>query len=496
MRSILTGFAITVLLFTVTAYAQKMTVKDSESHVLMEVNDEGDAGSVTLPSAGMPASVTNKLYNNGGTLYWNGTALGTSGSAGGWSDDGAMVRLVTDTDKVGIGDATPTCKLDVAGKIGITDTQVVYLPGQTQFSGSLFLGNGGNCLSHISGNDGRYNTGAGINALLSNTTGTSNSANGYGALNNNTTGEYNTAVGSTTMRSNTTGSSNTAVGRSALFYNSTGQYNIGIGASANGYNEEGSGNVMIGYMAGFGSFPLHNKSGNVMIGHLAGYNAGSDNNFNVFIGYGAGYWAAGSNRLYIENSASETPLIGGDFTADEVYLNGQVGIGVMDPDNETELHIRSATDHNFGVLTEAMGITGTEIGLHTGSAGYSSLAKNAYFDAGSWHRYDTGSGAFIQEIEPDGKTRLKTAPSGSNPIVWREALVLGTDGRVGANTVSPTATLDLNGPAGYDQLRLRTSYTPKGTADTNGHTGDIAWDDSYIYVKTTAGWKRSALSTF
>jgi hypothetical protein len=39
-------------------------------------------------------------------------------------------------------------------------------------------------------------------------------------------------------------------------------------------------------------------------------------------------------------------------------------------------------------------------------------------------------------------------------------------------------------------------YTPSGTADTVGLVGDRAWDDSYLYIKTGAGWKRTALSTF
>ena len=66
--------------------------------------------------------------------------------------------------------------------------------------------------------------------------------------------------------------------------------------------------------------------------------------------------------------------------------------------------------------------------------------------------------------------------------------------RVGMGTTSPTATLDVSGSTGYDQIRMRTSYTPTGTADPNGNVGDIAWDDNYIYTKTTAGWKRAALS--
>jgi len=43
---------------------------------------------------------------------------------------------------------------------------------------------------------------------------------------------------------------------------------------------------------------------------------------------------------------------------------------------------------------------------------------------------------------------------------------------------------------------MRTSYTPSGTSDTNGNVGDVAWDDNYIYVKTSAGWARAALSTW
>lgn len=72
----------------------------------------------------------------------------------------------------------------------------------------------------------------------------------------------------------------------------------------------------------------------------------------------------------------------------------------------------------------------------------------------------------------------------------------GSDHRVGIRTESPTAKLDVNGPTGYDQVRMRTPYTPTGTADTNGNVGDVAWDDDYVYIKTSEGWKRAALSTF
>lgn len=56
--------------------------------------------------------------------------------------------------------------------------------------------------------------------------------------------------------------------------------------------------------------------------------------------------------------------------------------------------------------------------------------------------------------------------------------------------------LTLDGPNGYSQLRLAQTYTPSATADSNGQAGDVAWDANYIYIKTSSGWKRAALSTF
>lgn len=65
-----------------------------------------------------------------------------------------------------------------------------------------------------------------------------------------------------------------------------------------------------------------------------------------------------------------------------------------------------------------------------------------------------------------------------------------------SNTSTPTSAVDVTGANGYSQLRMRTTYTPSSTADTNGNTGDFSWDSNYIYVKTASGWKRSALTTF
>lgn len=70
-----------LLTFTAAGFAQdKMEVKDAGNNLLMQVNDEGSAGSVTLPDVvSDPSSTTNKLYNKSGALYFNGSAVGGSG---------------------------------------------------------------------------------------------------------------------------------------------------------------------------------------------------------------------------------------------------------------------------------------------------------------------------------------------------------------------------------------------------------------------------------
>jgi parallel beta-helix repeat protein len=78
-----------------------------------------------------------------------------------------------------------------------------------------------------------------------------------------------------------------------------------------------------------------------------------------------------------------------------------------------------------------------------------------------------------------------------------ESLILqNLGGNVGIGTLEPTAKLHIQGLTGYNQLRLATSYTPTGTNDGAGYVGDFAWDDNYLYIKTSVGWKRAALSTF
>ena len=107
------------------------------------------------------------------------------------------------------------------------------------------------------------------------------------------------------------------------------------------------------------------------------------------------------------------------------------------------------------------------------------------------------STAIGKDIEANGNYTVAIALSdqGGLSVTQSNAMVI-MGGNVGIDESAPTAKLDVNGSTGYDQLRLRTSYTPTGPGDTNGNVGDIAWDEYYIYIKTSSGWQRSALSTW
>ena len=70
-----------------------------------------------------------------------------------------------------------------------------------------------------------------------------------------------------------------------------------------------------------------------------GYQAGYQNtgNNNVFLGHWAGWGETGSDKLYISNSSTNTPLVYGDFSTGILAVNGLLGIGTKSPNFPIEL---------------------------------------------------------------------------------------------------------------------------------------------------------------
>jgi len=158
-------------------------------------------------------------------------------------------------------------------------------------------------------------------SLLVGNPGFSNSAFGTEALNRNTDGDYNTAIGEKALYRNSDGSHNTALGSSSLHDNIEGSGNTIIGAWAKYGGFFGDENTVVGYLS------LNNNQGhyNTILGANAGYN-NFNGNRNVLLGYKAGYDETGSDKLYIANSNTTTPLIYGDFSTATLTVYSNLNI--------------------------------------------------------------------------------------------------------------------------------------------------------------------------
>jgi hypothetical protein len=133
------------------------------------------------------------------------------------------------------------------------------------------------------------------------------------------------------------------------------------------------------------------------------------------------------------------------------------------------------------------------------NGGYSGI-KNAYGN-------DVNANSFALDIKGalgtgagnPGDIRFWTGKSVASGTTVHDMLqrwnIKGGTGYL-SNSTEPTSMVDVTGANGYSQLRLRQSYTPTSSSDTNGSVGDVSWDNNYFYIKTSSGWKRSALETF
>lgn len=419
-----------------------------------------------------------------------------------------------------------------------------------------------------------FNTATGYQALYENTIGQGNTAVGYVSLSNNENGINNTSIGANSMYFNVGGKNNTACGVSSLYKNTSGEdntafgvgallnntigfYNTAFGSAALTSNLTGSGNVAIGHKANYYN---QNGSYNTIIGYEAGHgNSQQDITGNVFIGYQAGYHETGNNKLYIENTDSDQPLIYGDFDSDTLRINGIFDINseYRFPDtagNNGNVLISDAGGNlewgtvqgDFSDGGDAVGDARTlgntdnyaldfitnntsrltindnggirldgNLGIFTDPSDAGSINKSIrLYSSGTFSNpyiFVSGDNSATIQLESrrlgmaNGQLWNITSGSGNTTDLDRFAIYNQTDGvclsiragaKMGIATNTPSSTLHVNGSTGYDQFRLQTAYTPTGTSDTNGNEGDIAWDDDYIYVKTSAGWKRSALSTW
>lgn len=230
--------------------------------------------------------------------------------------------------------------------------------------------------------------------------------------------------------------------------------------------------------------------GNANAGGIHGVSIGAGANGaavqgNIAIGAAS---AAGDNSIAIGDTAiadgtSGTPPLGGDTAAVALGFDTNasargIAIGTGASADVASVTVGSPTAWSGADGQTAVGVdlivsapysTGVGYGIQMGDYGVSSAGQ-----------YSTALGAKTA-AKKDGSVAIGADHLGAGAVSnVQDQIVLGT-----ANH-----STSIPGRFGV------ATRTPANTADAQGSTGDIAWDASFIYVKTGAGWKRAAIATF
>ncbi|WJR67228.1 glycosyl hydrolase family 28-related protein [Neorhizobium sp. CSC1952] len=161
-----------------------------------------------------------------------------------------------------------------------------------------------------SNTDFSYNQAFGRDALCEIIKGSGNVAVGYRADSLLLQGNDNTAIGNNALFKLVFGDNNTALGKNAGWQHRTGNGNTYLGRNAGYSHDAGGSSVFIGNNAGNGSGgDLFTADWSVFIGQDAGVNPDGTVNANL------------SNRLFIQDRFTRSPLISGDFASGKIGVN-------------------------------------------------------------------------------------------------------------------------------------------------------------------------------
>jgi hypothetical protein len=333
-------------------------------------------GGTSLFGTGNIPTYTLPSFSSGSVIFSNGTDL---------AQDNANFFWNNSTKRLSLGTASASRQLTTTQDISVNGNDI-GLGGANQPNNARF----GNA------------------ALNNNTTGVGNLAIGAYTLLNNTTGYYNTGLGNQALFTNISGHTNTAIGQNTLYYN-TGNQNTGIGTQSLFSNVGGNQNTAVS------PFALYSNV------------SGSGN---IAIGYGAGYSETGSNRLYIENSTSSSPLIGGHFDNRRVGINTSISDIGRTLDVNGEVRIRDLTTTNPTILvgSDANGVlSGVTLGAGLSYTGTTLNATGV-----------TGSGTATRVAFWSGTSSL----SSDSNLFWDNS-----NKYLGVGTASPSRLLHVAGDA-------------------------------------------------
>lgn len=329
-----------------------------------------------IPAAVSPGGANRSIqYNNNGvfgglseirvpssTSFFLGVNAGASASASSARSYGigtnALQSAIAATDNIAIGSN--------AGQ-NVTSSLGIYI-GKDACKGCA--GRGGSFGNVVIGNNS-------LTGVYSGSAGNDNFIIGNTAGQNIDSGNNNTILGNNSGNAMTSGFTNVLIGPYTGQLIGGGFSNVLIGALTGNGISSGWQNIVFGRQA-LGSA---NPSNAIIIGHqAAGSSSSADNS--IVIGFQAGQNSAVANKLWLQNSNSTTPLLGGDFSTGKVGIkspnanpfrdfdvNGEVRITDLTTDPPTRI-VGADADGDLG----AMAINST-LAISGGTLSVPSLAR-------------------------------------------------------------------------------------------------------------------------
>jgi hypothetical protein len=302
----------------------------NQGDTLMVISSDAIRANIGVSNKGLSRSFSVTTNSSKGKGLINALEV-DAGSAKMTSLDGKYTDFSPENIFIGLNAGL----LTQPGYINYTDVgkNNLFIGNQAGFShtegmNNIFVGSSAGYIT----NYGSRNIFMGVNAGYNNKTGADNvyigtdAGKGYQSGSIFSNGGNNVFIGVSSGYTIRTGFQNVALGYWSGYYNQAGNYNVFLGALSGVKNVDGIENVYVGY----GSGAFNTGSNNVFLGRNGNLNDRSISGC-VFLGNNAGSPETLSNKLYIANSNTSTPLIKGTFpntdltvTASNINLVGNL----------------------------------------------------------------------------------------------------------------------------------------------------------------------------
>jgi hypothetical protein len=434
---------------------------------LVGINNDNPAaqldinGDVLLQPIGAPGVVTDKLYNVGGSLYWNGANISAGGS--GWALSGNSLggseaigstnaqplafktnnveqMRIDPAGKVGIGTSTPGYKLDVAGTTQVVNT----FPGLRAMEIVSTVGDGVNITA-----SGTVNT----KAITATATATGNYATGV-----NTTATAD--VGQIAM----------GVQASAL---GSGSINFGVQANATG--------------PAITNYGVYGSAFNASSANWAGYFDNGNVHIKNALSFGTTDGTYGTPGQIVKSQGGAAAPVWSDLYPQTTGLSSSSAL-------------LDLTNSGAGMAANFTANTGMAANFNSGNASQSiNVVNSGSGRAGVFNSSGSGNPALQAQNSGAGGTALSLFQSSNGTalniqqggIVYASLVSISTSGSYGRAVIydvtASGATVTLNyGPLTGESIYV---YTPNGVT-FDGLSLSPSSTAIYNLIYVAGGWRR------